>query len=58
MGLDESKENCCLDDLNFSLGISKVWGLVAQVDSLTYFLLRRLEDVGLFSIELSKLKPT
>ena len=45
-------------DLNFSLGLSKVWGPMGHDDSLSEHFTRKLEEVGLLDIELIKIIPT
>ena len=37
-------------DLNFSLGLSEIWGVNAQVDPLTNFFRNMLERLGLVDI--------
>eukprot|EP01018_Ginkgo_biloba_P034237 Gb_24170 [translate_table: standard] len=45
-------------DLNFSLERSEIWVSVAQVDPLSNFFIKSLEEVGLYDIEPVKLRPT
>jgi hypothetical protein len=55
------KMDCCDKgggDLNFTLGASKVWGIVTQLDPLSRYFIRKLEETCLLDIEPSKLSPT
>ena len=45
-------------DLNFSMGLTEVWGSNAQADSLARFFVHKLMMQGLLDIEPVKLKPT
>jgi hypothetical protein len=45
-------------DLNFTLGASEIWGLVALVDYLLVYILIKMEEVGLLYIETAELTPT
>jgi hypothetical protein len=45
-------------DLNFTLGASKVWGPTTQLDPLSSYFIRKLEETSLLDIEPSKLSPT
>jgi hypothetical protein len=45
-------------DLNFTLGASYVWGLAAQLNYLSGYFLKKLEEVSLLDIELAKFSPT
>jgi len=45
-------------DLNFTLGASKFWGLIAQVDFLFGYFIKKMEQVGLLDIERTKITPT
>jgi hypothetical protein len=45
-------------DLNFSLGMSKILSLIAQVDPQTDFFFRKLEYMDLYDIDSVKLSPT
>ena len=39
-------------DLNFSLGLSKIWGVKARVDALTDFFINILEGIGIVDYSL------
>jgi hypothetical protein len=45
-------------DLNFLLGSLDILGPLAHVDPLTYYFMRKFDDLGLYDIELIKIKPT
>ena len=46
------------EDLKFTLGASKIWGLVSHNDYLLRYFIRNMEVAGLLDIELEKLTPT
>jgi hypothetical protein len=45
-------------DLNFTLGALEFWGHVAQVDYLSGYFIKKMEEVGLLDVEPTKLTPT
>ena len=45
-------------DLNFSLGLSEIWGVKARMDNLTDFFTRLMDVHGLVDINPSVLLPT
>jgi hypothetical protein len=46
------------EDLHFTLGASKIWGLVSHNDYLLIYFIRNMEVAGLLDIEQEKLTPT
>ena len=45
-------------DLNFSLGLSKIWGVTERVDCLSNFFTKTMENFGLVDIDPSVMLPT
>ena len=45
-------------DLNYSLGLSEIWGDKARMDSLSDFFSKLMDDFGLMDIDMTILLPT
>ena len=45
-------------DLNFSMGLSEIWGIRARVDTLSDFFTKSLENYGLVDVVPSVMLPT
>jgi hypothetical protein len=45
-------------DLNFTFGASKIWGLIAQMDSLVDFFISKLDSIELLDIHPTKISST
>ena len=45
-------------DLNFSIGFSKIWGVKAKVDILSYFFIRQMDGFGFVDLVMSAILPT
>jgi hypothetical protein len=45
-------------DLNFSLKRSKIWDAIANIDVLSKYFVRKLDDLCLYDVELVKINHT